>query len=199
MRFLKKKIARRALLRAERQPQESKSETQPHSIKQESITDSNASTSTPEDRKNSSNHSSEKECKPNPTKGLCRNYGRAIASFALTPAALPYILQKDLITTTELWEGFRSFVRQVRRVVNGTDGLRAAVLRKQSDPGDIQIYKKSFQLLAEIFIKFYSISWITYSKRLSLRMLHLKYRLKILKLIQKPELYTSLALKRHRS
>lgn len=179
MRFLKKKIALSLLLKQ-------KAKSPP--LQANPQLESKKGSSQPAER-----------CYQNPTKGLCRNYGRAISSFALSSLALPYIRQQKIMISFEQWEGFRSFVKVIRRVINGTDSLRAAVLVTQNDSGDILIYKRTFQILAEIFIKFYSVQWITHSKRLSLRTLHLKYRYKVLKLILNPELYTSLALKKHRA
>jgi len=124
------------------------------------------------------------------TKTVVKNYGKAIASFAISPVAVPYLTPYILEEQVNLAE-FVEYVGKAKENIEGIDTLRGLLLVKDNDEPKIASFKRVFKALAEIFVKYFSVNWI-YSGRMLNKKVHLTFRFKILRRIQSPELFTYL-------
>ena len=123
-----------------------------------------------------------------PAKNIVLNYGKAIASFATSPLAIFYlspVLEKENTTLSD----FVSFVKERKHTIAGIIGLRSLLLVTEKDSERTIIYKKTFQMISEVFIKYFSVNWIIHS-RLVFKLVYLKFRHKMLRRVQNPERFT---------
>jgi len=121
-------------------------------------------------------------------KNIAKNYGRAISNFATSEIAKPYLeplLRKQSIEMKE----FLEFMRVNKRTIKGIDTFRALLLYKETDDKKLIANKKIFQEIGIIFIKYFSVNWIFTSKIVH-KLTYLKFRFKVLRRIQNPELFT---------
>jgi hypothetical protein len=126
-------------------------------------------------------------------KNLAINYGKAIASFAASPLALPYLetfLAKEGITgATFSMSQFKQFALRIKSRIGGISSLRSALMVEEGDDERIGAYKRVLQAMGEVFIKYFSVNWIL-TGRLTHKMIYLKLRNKMLRRIQHPESFT---------
>ena len=128
------------------------------------------------------------------TKNIVTNFGKAIATFALSGLALPYV--QPILEKTELEESIEvedvvNFVQSQKSNINSIAGFRALLLIQETDSKKIVSCKKCFQMVAETFIKYFSVNWIVHG-RVTYKLEHLKFRYKMLRRIQNPEQFTYL-------
>jgi len=124
------------------------------------------------------------------TKHVVKNFGKAIASFAVSDLAEPYLkpfLEEEGINL----EDFVEYIDSKKDSIEGIESLRSLLVAEESDTPLISPCKRVFQKIAEIFIKYFSVNWI-YSGKLKYRKVHLKYRFKMLRRIKNPSLFTYL-------
>ncbi len=124
------------------------------------------------------------------TKNVVKNYGRAISSFALSNLALPYldtILQRENLSL----EQFTRYLKQIRGSIDGLTHFRSTLLIGREDDDHIAASKRAFIAISEVFIKYFSVNWI-YNSRIFHKEAHLKFRFKMLRRVQNPELFTYL-------
>lgn len=125
------------------------------------------------------------------TKTVVKNYGKAIASFAMTPIAVTYLVpmldQEANITLNE----FVNYMSTAKESIEGIDTFRALLLIADTDDEKIASYKRIFKAIAEVFVKYFSVNWI-FSGRMKDKEIHLKLRFKMLRRIQNPEQFTYL-------
>ena len=124
------------------------------------------------------------------TKNIVTNYGKAISSFAISELATPYItplLEKDMITI----KAFQQYVADRKEEIRGILSLRRLLIISSNDTAEEAIYKKTFQAVGEVFIKYFSVNWITHG-RMNNKDVYLKYRFKMLRRIRNPEWFTYL-------
>lgn len=123
------------------------------------------------------------------TKNIVINFGKAIASFAVSPLATPYleqILEKENITSKE----FTDFVNEAKAGIGGIDSFRLLLLIDESrDTPRLAACKRAFAAISTVFIKYFSVNWITHG-RVAHKLTYLKYRFKVLRRIQNPEFFT---------
>ena len=121
-------------------------------------------------------------------KNIALNYGKAIASFAISHLAIPYLndhLERERIKMAE----FIGFIKERKAMIRGIIGLRSLLLIEESDPRKIVAFKKVFQAISQIFIKYFSANWIMTGK-LSDKMTYMKFRGNMLRRVQNPESFT---------
>jgi hypothetical protein len=128
------------------------------------------------------------------TKNIVKNYGNAIAAFAISNIALPYlepmIEQEDLKLNT-----FQQFVAERKDQITSIDAFRA-LLQESKDDSDIEIKcKRIFKQIGIVFVKYFAVNWI-FSSKIKYRDDHLKYRGRMLRRIMNPHLFTYLKKKR---
>jgi len=129
------------------------------------------------------------------TKNIVTNFGKAIASFAISELAVPY-LEKIFYELRKNGEEvqlakFVEFVNSARGSINNIDNLRALVLEEENDDQMNILHKRVFRLIGEVFIKYFSVNWIIHG-RVTYKMIHLKFRYKMLRRIQNPSCFTYL-------
>lgn len=119
-------------------------------------------------------------------KNTAINYGKAIASFAISPLALPYLhplLSKEGIVTLSQ---FQQFALHAKGRIGGFCSLRSALLTEEGDNEKTSACKRIFQAIGEVFIKYFSVNWIL-TGRLTNKMVYMKLRANMLRKIQNPE------------
>jgi len=122
------------------------------------------------------------------TKNIAKNFGKAICTFAMSNVAEPYLfplLQRENLS----FDAFKKQMDLTKKNIDGLYSFRSALMIKRQDNSDVQASKRIFRLIGEIFIKYFSVNWIFHSKIFH-RTAHLKYRYKILRRVQNPELFT---------
>jgi len=121
-------------------------------------------------------------------KNVAKNYGRAICNFILAGLGDPY-LEKMTLGHEVTIEGFKNFIKEKKNTLDGIDQFREMLLTKEDDPQEVNQYRIMFQKLGEIFVKYFSVNWI-FGGRLNYKQEYLKFRYKVLRRIQNPELFT---------
>lgn len=124
------------------------------------------------------------------TKTVVKNYGKAIASFAANPIAFPYLMPLAARERVDI-EDFCDYIRSVKDTIEGIDTFRVLLLVKNTDPQQLASFKRIFQGIAEVFIKYFSVNWV-FSGRMMDKETHLKVRFRMLRRVQNPELFTYL-------
>ncbi len=64
-------------------------------------------------------------------------------------------------------------------------------MKENRDSREMKAFKPMFQYVCEVFLKYFCVNWVFHSK-VEDKVKHLKYRGKILRRIQNPELFTYL-------
>lgn len=120
---------------------------------------------------------------------IVKDYYRAIAAFALSDPALPYLshkLQSEQMITID---AFRIILNSKKGNANCIRNLRELLVAELNDTEEMKAFKKAFQYICEIFMKYYSVNWIFHNK-IKDKAQHLYYRCRILRRIQNPILLT---------
>lgn len=125
-------------------------------------------------------------------KNIAINYGKAIATFAASQIANPYI--KVLLDEHQDCQGltiaaFQRFINQRKSKIAGVSSLRSLLLVTDEDTKEVTKCKRMFQAIGEVFIKYFSVNWIMTGKLVH-KLVYLKFRTKMLRRIQNPESFT---------
>jgi len=123
-------------------------------------------------------------------KNIVKNYGRALANFASSNLALPYLTVLYRNEESRI-KDFRKFIAAKKKQARCIKGLRNLLIAQDDDTEAIASFKGVFKDLSVIFIKCFSVNWI-FSGKLCDKITHLKYRFKILRRIRDPEHFTYL-------
>ena len=75
--------------------------------------------------------------------------------------------------------------------LGGISSFRAMLLAGERENAKTEACKRVFQWISEVFIKYFSVSWIIHGK-VSHKETYLKYRFKMLRRVQKPEAFNSI-------
>jgi len=124
------------------------------------------------------------------SKNVVKNFGKQMASFSCSVLSMPYLVplaQQFNVTTS----GFLDWIEEHKTRINSISALRSLLLITEDDSPEVKSYKKIFQQLGEIFIKYFSVNWI-FNGRISNKLVHLKYRFRMLRRIRNPESFTYL-------
>jgi hypothetical protein len=124
-------------------------------------------------------------------KNIMKNYAKAFTSFAGSAISEPYlvtILKEELISL----DRFRELVNERKADVNCIHSLRELLLARKDDNEQMLSFKRTFQKICVIFLKFFCVNWIFSSSKMSDKKTHLKYRFKILRRINDPVHFTYL-------
>jgi len=122
-------------------------------------------------------------------KNVYKNFTRAICNFILSEISTPYLqpIAEELnIGINE----FREFIGRKREEIRGVIELRGFLISQSQDSLKLSCFKKAFQKMAEIFIKFFAANWICSSK-LEYKLDYLKFRHHLLKKVKNPSLLHS--------
>ena len=124
---------------------------------------------------------------------IIRNYAKALCAFAHSSVAAPYlrkIIEKNFDGNYEI-TGFQKLMKQKKRKVGSIESLKALLLIQSDDTREASLYKKLFTEISVIFLKFFAVNWLFHGN-VKHRIEHLKYRHKMLRRVQNPELFTFL-------
>jgi len=122
----------------------------------------------------------------NPTKNIIINYGKAIASFASSDLAAPYLQPYLRGEDGDLKEKFKKFINQAKSRIAGNESLQSLLKSNEKDCPETILFKEIFQRLGEVFIKYFSVNWIIHG-RVTHKLVYLKYRGIMLRKILNPE------------
>ena len=124
------------------------------------------------------------------TKNIVINYARAISSFSTSKLALPYLVPLASREGVDI-VGFKKFITDSKRSIGGISSFRLLLLIKSQDTEEEASYKRIYKALAEVFINYFSVNWITHG-RMGHKEIHMKYRFKMLRRVRSPEWFTYL-------
>ena len=124
------------------------------------------------------------------TKTVVKNYGKAIASFAISSIATFYLIPLVEQYSVNL-QCFVDYITSLKDSIVGIDTFRASLLPKEDDKEEIVAYKRLFREIGVIFVKYFSVNWI-FSGKMKNRKVHLMMRFKMLRRLMNPEYFTYL-------
>ena len=124
------------------------------------------------------------------TKNIVKNYGKAICTFVTSSLANPYLYEivgKYGLSPAD----FIGYINSIKDSIDGLFRFRSILMINPEDGADLVAKKRIFVEISEVFIKYFSVNWIFHSKVFH-KTAHLKFRFKMLRRIQNPELFTYL-------
>jgi len=124
-------------------------------------------------------------------KNIVKNYSRAMVNFALSNMAVVYLEKIIKNEPAFNMEGFKKFMEEQREEITSIKRLRDILMLCREDGQQLISYKRVFKALSLVFIKKFSVNWI-YSSKIADKLIHVKYRFKMLRRVQNPEYFTYL-------
>ena len=132
-------------------------------------------------------------CPQGNSKNIVKNYGKALCSFASSSIAAPYL--KDIIQKHGYFfvntSAFMDYIKGKKEGVHSIESLRNLLVGNDDDSQEVKAYKKLFQEISIIFLKYFSVNWI-FGGKLMHKKAHLKFRFKMLRRVKNPEHFTYL-------
>jgi len=135
-----------------------------------------------------SNTESKKENKVTSSKTIVKNFGKAMCAFAASELALPY-LKQIVEQGANVIKSFQMYIKKKKNGVDSIESLRSLLLVTRNDGKEVALYKKIFQEISVVFIKYFSVNWI-FQGKMAHKQAHLKARFKMLRRVQNPEHFT---------
>lgn len=125
------------------------------------------------------------------TKNVVKNYGKAMAAFALTELALPK-LKNSLAVYGATYEEFKSYIINKKESIDSISSLREAIVGnpEYDTPLDMKL-KAVFRDICEVFIQDFALNWI-FSCRSQYKSALISYRFKLLRRVRDPVAFTYL-------
>ena len=125
-----------------------------------------------------------------PCENIIKNYGRAMANFAVSPLAAPF-LKTILPKCGSNLTTFQAFIKKKKKSVNCIKKLREMLPSEANRGAPNYAEKLVFQELCVIFMKIFSVNWL-FNSKIDNKLAHLSYRFKILRRIKDPDHFTYL-------
>jgi len=127
------------------------------------------------------------------SKNIVKNYGKALCGFASSEIAIPYL---ELIIARESFNyvkisDFMDHIKSKKNGINSIESLRRLLVKNEHDDMVMAAYKRLFQEVSIVFLKYFCVNWI-FGGRLLQKNAHLKFRFKMLRRIQNPQHFTYL-------
>jgi len=122
------------------------------------------------------------------SKNIVKNFGKAMCSFASSELAMPYLNRININWDVNL-EDFQEHIQKKRDLIDSIDSLRSLLLIMKNDDNVMVGFKKIFQEISIIFIKYFSVNWI-FQGKMSHKQAHLRARFKMLRRIKSPQHFT---------
>ena len=122
------------------------------------------------------------------SKNIVKNFGKAMCSFASSSLALPYLecISRDM----EFCQSdFQTHIRSKMSTIDSLNSVRSLLYIDAKDTETVATFKKVFQRMCMVFIKFFSVNWIFQGKMFHKRA-HLDARFKMLRRVKNPEYFT---------
>jgi len=121
---------------------------------------------------------------------IIKNYGRAMTNFAMSNMAKQYLMPITNQLNITL-KDFQDYIERKKKSANCIKQLRN-MLPVGDDPRDPDLnFKKAFQKICVVFLKFFCVNWL-YNSKIAEKIAHLKYRFKIMRRIKNPQYFTYL-------
>ena len=121
---------------------------------------------------------------------IVKNYGKAMATFAISEAAIPY-LQSFLNLNRVKYERFTDFIYSHKESIDCIGSLRNLLLINEEDSDETAVYKNIFKEICLIFLKYFAVNWI-YNGKMTRKREHLNCRFHLMRRISKPSQFTYL-------
>ena len=143
------------------------------------------------DYKNTKVHTKDRsKAQTNSAKNIVKNYGRAIASFCLSEIASLYLDPLILQECVKIKE-FQCFISTAKDNIDGISSLRRLLVSMEGDNETTMAFKRIFQKMSVVFIKYFSVNWI-FGSRLKNKIAHLNCRFKMMRRVKDPAHFTYL-------
>jgi len=137
--------------------------------------------------------SSVRKSKPKRSLGnnVMKNYANAMVTFALSRMAEPYLSKSPLVRAMPV-QWFRQILVSKKRKVNCIKSFRELlVIDESQDSEEIKTFKGLFRAACKAFLKHFWVNWI-YNSKLDDKSKYLRYRGRLLRRVENPELFTYL-------
>ena len=194
MRFLKKKIAAVTSRVSSSQSEDERSDEELNSLcENDSIKSfSGSETGSQNNLEGSKDQTKQSKARREKlaNKNIVKNFGRAIANFASSDLAFPY-LEPLLKEKNVNWKDFVHYALSMRDFIQNIETFRDSMLRNEYEGKQKEDYKEFFRKAAEIFVKYFSVNWI-FSGKMVYKMEYLKMRGTLLRKIRNPDSFTHL-------
>jgi len=122
---------------------------------------------------------------------VMKNYANAMVNFGLSRVAEPYLSRSPLTTKMPV-QLFRQMLLPQKRKTNCIKSFRdLLVINESQDSEEIKTFKGLFREVCKAFLKHFWVNWI-YNSKLTEKSKYLKYRGRLLRRVENPELFTYL-------
>ena len=125
------------------------------------------------------------------SKNIVKNYGKAMASFSLTPPAIPY-LEVFLAKHEVSFDDFKNFIINNKETIDGIGTLRNLLDADIFDEPMLFKTKSVFRDICQVFLQDFAINWIFASSRSHYKAALLACRFNMLRRIKNPSSFTYL-------
>ncbi len=122
-----------------------------------------------------------------PTKNMIMNYSKTIFSFVTSDLAKPYIHRHFYNEAFDI-DSFNDFVDELKPRTVGYKDFENVFVIREDDNEEIALYRKVLKMLAMVFMKYYSVSWIINGK-ITHKLVYLKNRYSIMRRITKDPIF----------
>jgi len=122
-------------------------------------------------------------------KNIVKNYSNAIAAFAITVTAIPYLKELAQELNVRVSQ-FQAFVTNRKKKLTSIEAFKDLLVINNNDSELDKAFKIMFKRISEVFVKYFSVNWI-FSGKLQYKQAHLKYRFKMLRRIRDPSLFSN--------
>jgi len=94
-------------------------------------------------------------------------------------------MSKEGIQLTE----FQDYIKNKRGIIDSMKSIRNLLFIKKNDDKILVAYKKAFQQISIVFIKYFAVNWI-FQGKMTYKQAHINARFKLLRRVQNPQLFT---------
>jgi hypothetical protein len=124
------------------------------------------------------------------SKNIVKNYGKAMCNFSCTDLSKPY--RKEIFAEEKInFKRFKNFILTRKEMIESIESLRNLLLVDESDNSEIASFKRAYQKLCIIFLKYFAVNWVFHSK-VTHKLAHIKARFKLMRRINNPQYFTYL-------
>lgn len=136
-----------------------------------------------------SQSSMKKESQPS-SKNIVKNYGKAMCNFVCTDLSKPY--RKEIFLEEKInYKNFKSFILTRKEMIESIESLRSLLLVDENDTKEVASFKRTYQYLCLVFLKYFAVNWVYHSK-VTHKLAHVKARFKLMRRIKNPQYFTYL-------
>ena len=111
-----------------------------------------------------------------------------MCSFASSKLALPYLEQIHTKIDFHI-NAFQKHVHAQLKTIDSLHSVRSLFYVESDNSKTTAVFKRVFQEVSIVFIKYFSVNWI-YQGKMSHKEAHLRSRFKMLRRVKEPEFFT---------